>query len=81
MLYLTEPIDEAVATNLAKYGSDKDGPKFDLVDVSKEGVDVAEEGEAEKKAAEEAAKEMMPVVDFLKKVGGWIHDARSQGGR
>ncbi|GFR43638.1 hypothetical protein Agub_g4739 [Astrephomene gubernaculifera] len=68
VLYLTEPIDEACVTNLAKYG-DKD-TKYELVDVSKEGVSIDEEGEEEKKAAEEAAKEMQPVVDFLKKTLG-----------
>ncbi|KAG2453711.1 hypothetical protein HYH02_001923 [Chlamydomonas schloesseri] len=66
VLYLTEPIDEACVTNLGKYGPDKNGPQYELVDVSKEGVSL-DEGEEEKKAAEEVAKDMAPVVDFLKK--------------
>ncbi|GLI58754.1 hypothetical protein VaNZ11_000511 [Volvox africanus] len=65
VLYLTEPIDEACVTNLAKYG-DKD-VQYDLVDVSKEGVTLDEEGDEEKAAAEAAAKELQPVVEFLKK--------------
>lgn len=36
VLYLTEAIDEAVVTNLAKFGD------HDLVDVTKEGLDVGE---------------------------------------
>lgn len=39
MLYLTEAIDEACVTNLAKFGD------HDLVDVSKEGVQLEGEGE------------------------------------
>ncbi|GLC45068.1 Heat shock protein 90-5, chloroplastic [Pleodorina starrii] len=66
VLYLTEPIDEACITNLGKYGSDKE-TQYELVDVSKEGISLDEEGEEEKAAAEAAAKEMAPVVDFLKK--------------
>lgn len=69
VLYLTEPIDEACVTNLGKYGPDKNGPQYELVDVSKEGVSL-DEGEDEKKKAEEVAKDMAPVVDFLKKVRG-----------
>lgn len=38
VLYLTEPIDEACVTNLAKFAD------FELVDVSKEGVTVDEDG-------------------------------------
>lgn len=38
VLYLTEAIDEAVVTNLAKFGD------HDLVDVTKEGLDVGEDG-------------------------------------
>jgi HSP90 family molecular chaperone len=37
VLYLTEAIDEAVVTNLAKFG------EHDLVDVTKEGLDVGED--------------------------------------
>jgi heat shock protein beta len=37
VLYLTEAIDEAVVTNLAKFGD------HDLVDVTKEGLDVGED--------------------------------------
>eukprot|EP00197_Chlamydomonas_leiostraca_P015628 CAMPEP_0202868906 /NCGR_PEP_ID=MMETSP1391-20130828/11327_1 /ASSEMBLY_ACC=CAM_ASM_000867 /TAXON_ID=1034604 /ORGANISM="Chlamydomonas leiostraca, Strain SAG 11-49" /LENGTH=770 /DNA_ID=CAMNT_0049549131 /DNA_START=140 /DNA_END=2452 /DNA_ORIENTATION=+ len=60
VLYLTEAIDEAMVTNLAKYGD------RELVDVTKEGL--ALEADAEDKAKEEAlAKEFAPVVDFLKK--------------
>lgn len=42
VLYLTEAIDEAMVTNLAKFGD------YELVDVSKEGVSTGDE-EAEKK--------------------------------
>ncbi|KAG2494319.1 hypothetical protein HYH03_007672 [Edaphochlamys debaryana] len=64
VLYLTEPIDEACVTNLGKY--DKEG-QYELTDVSKEGVSVEAENEEEKKASEAVAKEMQPVVEFLKK--------------
>jgi heat shock protein beta len=37
VLYLTEAIDEAVVTNLAKFGD------HELVDVTKEGLDVGED--------------------------------------
>lgn len=42
VLYLTEAIDEAMVTNLAKYGD------HELVDVSKEGIKLGDE-DAEKK--------------------------------
>jgi heat shock protein 90kDa beta len=83
VLYLTEPIDEAVVTNLGKFDS-----KYDLVDVTKEGLEVedeaeagAKEGEAEskesaaKKAEREAKKkaleaEFAPLTAFLKEALG-----------
>lgn len=42
VLYLTEAIDEAMVTNLAKFGD------LELVDVSKEGIKLGDE-DAEKK--------------------------------
>lgn len=42
VLYLTEAIDEAMVTNLAKFG------ELDLVDVSKEGINLGDE-ESDKK--------------------------------
>jgi len=86
VLYLTEPIDEAVVTNLGKF----DG-KHDLVDVTKEGLEVEGEGEeggeqgekegdkaegaAAKKAEREARKkateaEFAPLTAFLKEALG-----------
>lgn len=64
VLYLTEAVDEAAITNLAKFG------EFELVDVSKEGVSVEGEAEEDKAAAEVAAKELSGVVEFLKKALG-----------
>jgi heat shock protein beta len=75
VLYLTEPIDEAVITNLAEY----DGKQ--MVDVTKEGLDLDGEGAAgeedssedsqEKKKAKEALeKEFAPLTAFLKEALG-----------
>jgi len=44
VLYLTEAIDEAMVTNLAKFGD------HELVDVSKEGIKLGDE-DAEKKVS------------------------------
>jgi heat shock protein beta len=49
VLYLTEAIDEAVVTNLAKFG------ELDLVDVTKEGLDVGED----------ASKKVRPLACLL----------------
>ncbi|WIA10764.1 hypothetical protein OEZ85_010933 [Tetradesmus obliquus] len=57
VLYLTEAIDEAVVTNLAKFGD------HDLVDVTKEGLDV---GEDAGKKLEEANKQLAGLLVFLK---------------
>jgi len=46
VLYLTEAIDEAVVTNLGKYN------ELELVDVSKEGLDVPQGEEEVKKVRE-----------------------------
>ena len=59
VLYLTDPVDEAVATNMAKFGD------YDLVDVSKEGLKL-DESEEETKKNEAVAKEFQAVADFLK---------------
>jgi heat shock protein beta len=63
VLYLTDPVDEAVATNMAKFGD------YDLVDVSKEGLKL-DESEDETKKNEAVAKEFQLVVDFLKNTLG-----------
>lgn len=68
VLFLTEPIDEAVITNLAKYGD------MELVDVSKEGLSLPGEEEAsagdEKSKTEALAAEFKDVLSFLKDVLG-----------
>jgi heat shock protein 90kDa beta len=76
VLYLTEPIDEAVITNLAEY----DGKQ--MVDVTKEGLDLDEgsgedgaDGSAEKSAEakekkEALEKEFAPLTAFLKEALG-----------
>ncbi|MEW5299518.1 MAG: hypothetical protein WDW36_002529 [Sanguina aurantia] len=63
VLYLTEAIDEATITNMAKFG------EHELVDVSKDGLILGDEAEAaeDAKKSEEYAKEFQAVVDFLKK--------------
>ena len=60
VLYLTDPIDEAMVTNMAKFG------EYELVDVSKEGLQLDDSPEEAKKN-EEVAKEFKAVADFLKK--------------
>eukprot|EP00955_Chlamydomonas_euryale_P101078 365323-Chlamydomonas_euryale.AAC.5 len=60
VLYLIDPVDEAMVTNLATYD------KRDLVDVSKEGLNLSDNEEDAKKT-EEVTKEFAAVVDFLKK--------------
>eukprot|EP00199_Chlamydomonas_sp_CCMP681_P001189 CAMPEP_0119106662 /NCGR_PEP_ID=MMETSP1180-20130426/5810_1 /TAXON_ID=3052 ORGANISM="Chlamydomonas cf sp, Strain CCMP681" /NCGR_SAMPLE_ID=MMETSP1180 /ASSEMBLY_ACC=CAM_ASM_000741 /LENGTH=782 /DNA_ID=CAMNT_0007092035 /DNA_START=102 /DNA_END=2450 /DNA_ORIENTATION=- len=63
VLYLTDAIDEAVVTNMQKFG------ELELVDVSKEGLEL--EGEEQDKGKEEAlAKEFDVVVQYLKKTLG-----------
>lgn len=61
VLYLVEPIDEAALTNMQKYN------ELELVDISKEGVDL---GDEEKGKAEELTNEFKSVTDFLKKTLG-----------
>lgn len=63
VLYLTEAVDEACVTNLQKFG------EHELVDVSKEGVNI-DEGDEGKKKSEEEASTMRDVTDFLKKALG-----------
>eukprot|EP00195_Chlamydomonas_chlamydogama_P008026 CAMPEP_0202897914 /NCGR_PEP_ID=MMETSP1392-20130828/6552_1 /ASSEMBLY_ACC=CAM_ASM_000868 /TAXON_ID=225041 /ORGANISM="Chlamydomonas chlamydogama, Strain SAG 11-48b" /LENGTH=777 /DNA_ID=CAMNT_0049583681 /DNA_START=134 /DNA_END=2467 /DNA_ORIENTATION=- len=60
VLYLTEPIDEAMVTNMGKFGD------YELVDVSKEGLQLEDDAEEAKKT-EEFAKQYQGVTDFLKK--------------
>lgn len=76
VLYLTEPIDEAVVTNLGAFD------EKDLVDVTKEGLEVdggneGEEGkeggsssEKDKKKKEELEAQFAPVTAFLKEALG-----------
>eukprot|EP00798_Chlamydomonas_sp_ICE-L_P025057 gene25057-10708_t len=65
VLYLTEAIDEATATNMIKFGS------FELVDVSKEGLKLSDSEEAEdNKKTEEFTKEFELVTEFLKSTLG-----------
>jgi len=60
VLLMTDPLDEVVVQNLEKY---KD---FDLVDVSKEGLDL-DEGDDDKKAAMEAKnEENAELLNFFK---------------
>jgi heat shock protein beta len=61
VLYLTEAIDEVVFTNLATY----DGKQ--LMDVSREGLEMDEE---EGSKAEAAEKELKPLMDFIKSTLG-----------
>ncbi|KAG1673024.1 hypothetical protein FOA52_005954 [Chlamydomonas sp. UWO 241] len=63
VLFLTDPVDEAMVSSLAKYGD------HELVDVSKDGLTMSDT-EDEKKAAEAVSKEFADVVDFLKKALG-----------
>ncbi len=53
VLYLTDAIDEAVATNMTKFGDHQ------LVDVSKEGLEL--DSEEDKKQQEQNAKEFQQV--------------------
>jgi len=57
VLYLTEPIDEAMVANLAKFDD------HDMVDVTKEGLDL---GADEGKKLEELQSEFKDVLAFLK---------------
>jgi HSP90 family molecular chaperone len=64
VLFLTDAIDEAMVTNLAKFGD------RELVDVSKEGIKL-DAGSEEEKAREAALeKEFAPVAEFLKQALG-----------
>ena len=51
VLYLTDPVDEAMVTNMQKYG------ELELVDVSKEGLKLDDSSPEETKKTEEVAKE------------------------
>ncbi len=44
MLYLTDPVDEAMVQSLQKFG------EFELTDVSKEGLNLGEDAEEKEKA-------------------------------
>ena len=63
VLYLTDPVDEAMVTNMAKFG------EYELTDVSKEGLQLDDSAEEVTKNKEVAAA-FQPVVDFLKKALG-----------
>ncbi|KIZ04859.1 Heat shock protein 83 [Monoraphidium neglectum] len=63
VLYLTEAIDEAVVTNLGKFND------LDLVDVSKEGLDLPQ-GEEDAKKKEELESSFKDVTAFLKETLG-----------
>ena len=63
VLYLTEPIDEVAVTNLQKF-EDKE-----LVDVSKEDLDL-DKSEEDKEKEEALAKELEPFTSWLKDVYG-----------
>lgn len=49
-----------------------------MADVSREDLELEEEGEEEKKALEEAQKALQPLTDYMKKVG-WA--GQGGGGR
>ncbi|KAI8447634.1 Hsp90 protein-domain-containing protein [Phakopsora pachyrhizi] len=63
VLYLTEPMDEMLATSLATF----DGMKFQ--DVAKKGLEMGdeEEDEAEKKSIEEYKTQFEPLSKYIKK--------------
>ncbi|KAI8472066.1 MAG: heat shock protein 90C [Monoraphidium minutum] len=63
VLYLTEAIDEAVVTNLGKYDD------LELIDVSKEGLDMPE-AEGDAKRNEELEGAFKDVTSFLKEALG-----------
>lgn len=62
VLYLVEPVDEAVLVNLATFKEKQ------FVDVTKEGLDLDDEEETKK--LEEQEKALKPVTEFLKKTLG-----------
>jgi hypothetical protein len=65
VLYLTEAIDEAVVTNLAKFG------EHELVDVSKEGVKLGD-ADAEKKVRRACTATCVVCVCVCVGGCGWV---------
>eukprot|EP00887_Chlorella_sp_A99_P008257 scaffold12.g8257.t1 len=63
VLYLTEPIDEPMISNLPEFEG------LQLSDVSREDLQL-DESEEDKKALEEAKKELQPLTDYIKKALG-----------
>lgn len=70
VLYLTEAIDEAMVTNLAKFGD------LELVDVSKEGIKLGDE-DAEKKVGCSRGRRAGRVPGGSR---GWSHQPASDSG-
>jgi HSP90 family molecular chaperone len=67
VLYLTDPVDEAMVTNMQKYG------ELELVDVSKEGLKLDDSAEETKKT-EEVAKEYRCADEEVVCLSMWISD-------
>lgn len=65
VLYLTEAIDEAMVTNLAKFGD------HELVDVSKEGIKLGDE-DTEKKVSSVCWRRLDSAWDCLWKQHGFL---------
>jgi len=64
VLYLLDPIDEVAMANLATFKEKQ------IVDASKEALDLGEESEDEKKKQEELAAEFKGLTDWMKEVLG-----------
>ncbi|EIE19325.1 heat shock protein Hsp90 [Coccomyxa subellipsoidea C-169] len=64
VLYLTEPIDEPAINNIGEFN------EFKFVDVTREGLDLGDIPEEEKKKAEETTEALKPLTDFLKSTLG-----------
>ena len=64
VLFLTEPIDEYAVQNMAEYDT------FKLQSITKEGVKLGDEGDAEKKRDELYTAKFQPLTKFLKDVYG-----------
>jgi HSP90 family molecular chaperone len=69
VLLMTDPLDEYVVTNLAKYKASDSDKEFDLVDVTRENTEIENDSE-EKIALEEAQKEYEKLCQFIKNVLG-----------
>ncbi|CAL8468307.1 g7847 [Coccomyxa elongata] len=64
VLYLTEPIDEPAINNVGDFN------EFKFVDVTREGLDLGDIPEEDKKKAEEVTEALRPLTDFLKQTLG-----------